>query len=369
MMWSDGCRFQEERVLIGTGSRHHRQMLVQSEVGSDESVTKEGRRSSKLRSGSTKLPESERQIFGSMYKLSKLGVGCDNATLGRRCYLRFVTSIYKTLPFSLVERRTFAEKTEAQGAALDTYEPVGAIAELVTGLKPAERAGFAGPCRRHLAIVDRSPFRRDCLKLALGQQPRRWRVTDVETAGDLVRLLRQGTEFSVILLGAASCRQIELVDLAVLTAAAPQTPILALADCDNTERARTILSSGARGFLPMSLGLKVLVAALERIRIGGTFVPLMLNEANGYETRREVERPLPQVLTRRQRDVLALISEGRSNKLIADALGMSESTVKAHVKQIIRRLHVVNRTQAALVATRVGRQDTFTRAPVSAEVL
>ncbi len=59
-----------------------------------------------------------------------------------------------------------------------------------------------------------------------------------------------------------------------------------------------------------------------------------------------------QVLTRRQRDVLALISVGKSNKLIADALNMSESTVKAHVKQIIRRLKVANRTQAALLATR-----------------
>ncbi len=56
-------------------------------------------------------------------------------------------------------------------------------------------------------------------------------------------------------------------------------------------------------------------------------------------------------LTRRQRDVLALISQGKSNKLIADALTMSESTVKAHVKQIIKRLNVANRTQAALVAT------------------
>ena len=56
-------------------------------------------------------------------------------------------------------------------------------------------------------------------------------------------------------------------------------------------------------------------------------------------------------LTRRQRDVLALISEGKSNKLIAGALNMSESTVKAHVKQIIRRLNVANRTQAALLAT------------------
>jgi hypothetical protein len=49
--------------------------------------------------------------------------------------------------------------------------------------------------------------------------------------------------------------------------------------------------------------------------------------------------------------VLALIAQGKSNKLIADALTMSESTVKAHVKQIIKRLHVANRTQAALMAT------------------
>jgi DNA-binding NarL/FixJ family response regulator len=52
--------------------------------------------------------------------------------------------------------------------------------------------------------------------------------------------------------------------------------------------------------------------------------------------------------------VLALISEGKSNKLIADALNMSESTVKAHVKQIIKRLNVANRTQAALLATRTS---------------
>jgi DNA-binding NarL/FixJ family response regulator len=59
-------------------------------------------------------------------------------------------------------------------------------------------------------------------------------------------------------------------------------------------------------------------------------------------------------LTRRQRDVLGLISQGKSNKLIADALDMSESTVKAHVKQIIKRLRVANRTQAALLAAAAG---------------
>ena len=235
------------------------------------------------------------------------------------------------------------------------FDSFSAVGDLVPNRVSFETAEFVEPTRRHLAIVDPSALRRDCLKLALGQQARRWRVTDVEAAADLVRLLRQGAGYSVILLGGATCRHIDLVDLSLLAAAAPQTPILASADCDDPERARMILRSGARGFLPMSLGLKVLVAALERMRAGGTFVPLLLSETKGDGAAREAPRLPWQALTRRQRDVLALISEGRSNKLIADALGMSESTVKAHVKQIIRRLHVVNRTQAALLASRSDR--------------
>jgi DNA-binding NarL/FixJ family response regulator len=71
-------------------------------------------------------------------------------------------------------------------------------------------------------------------------------------------------------------------------------------------------------------------------------------------------------LTRRQRDVLSLIAQGRSNKLIAEALAMSESTVKAHVKQIIKRLNVANRTQAALVATGNGSFAPTLRQPAEA---
>jgi two-component system, NarL family, nitrate/nitrite response regulator NarL len=216
--------------------------------------------------------------------------------------------------------------------------------------------GFVGVIRRHLAIVDPSPLRRECLKLALAQQPRRWHVIDVAEAAELVQLIRRGEAFEAILLGGSTCAHIDPADLSLLSAAAPETPILVTADCDDAEGARAILRSGARGFLPTSLGLKVLMGALERIRAGGTYVPLMLTEPV-YSGMAERAQHTPwRELTRRQRDVLALISEGKSNKLIADALTMTESTVKAHVKQIIKRLHVANRTQAALLATRAGRQ-------------
>lgn len=217
---------------------------------------------------------------------------------------------------------------------------------------PGELITLAEASRRHLAIVDRSRLRRDCLKLALCQPPRRWRVTDMSAVADLVRLVRRGERFAVILLGGSTCGQIDLTDIAQLSAAAPQVPILVAADCDDPERARLILRSGAQGFLPTHLSLKILVAALERVRAGGSYVPLSLTEAGDAA---EAAAPLPRhELTRRQRDVLALLSEGKPNKLIADALAMSESTVKAHVKQIIKRLQVANRTQAALLATRPG---------------
>src|SRR3984893_17020227 len=112
---------------------------------------------------------------------------------------------------------------------------------------------FIDPIRRHLAIVDQSPLRRECLKLALAQQPRRWHVTDFSDAAELAQLVQRGAGFEVILLGASTSAHIDLADLALLTAAAPETTILVPAACDEAEAARATLRSGARGFLPTGL--------------------------------------------------------------------------------------------------------------------
>ena len=230
-------------------------------------------------------------------------------------------------------------------------------AEPVASLSHSLVAGYPGAVRRNLAIVDHSQLRCDCLKLALDHQPKRWRITDVAAASELAALLRRGEEFDVILLGGSTSTHIDLADIALLAAAAPQTPILVAAECDDPERALAILSAGARGFLPTSHSLKVLIGALERVRAGGTYVPLVLSEAApALNSERARHSPWSE-LTRRQCDVLALIAQGKANKLIADSLKMSESTVKAHVKQIIRRLNVANRTQAALRATRAAAGD------------
>lgn len=201
-----------------------------------------------------------------------------------------------------------------------------------------------------LALIDQSRLRRECLKIALVQHDARWRVIDLASAVELLGLVERGRRFDLVLIGAATSEHVELDEIELLRRALPDAPIVVTAESDNPHRVRTILGAGTRGFLPASLSLKVLMGALDLVLAGGIYIPSSLIEASA---RPPAAAPGERwcELTRRQRDVLSLIAQGRSNKLIAGALTMSESTVKAHVKQIIKRLHVANRTQAALLAT------------------
>jgi DNA-binding NarL/FixJ family response regulator len=206
-----------------------------------------------------------------------------------------------------------------------------------------------------IAIVDPSRLRRECLRLALAQHSPDRQVTEAGSADELIHLVSGGSHFDLVLVGAATSEHVDLRQIEALRRTLPETPLVVVAETDNPQRARQILGTGARGFLPASLSLRVLMGAIDLVLAGGVYVPSSLIDSSAqrpgaWQGSTPSAEPWSE-LTRRQRDVLALISQGKSNKLIADALSMSESTVKAHVKQIIKRLNVANRTQAALVAT------------------
>ena len=223
----------------------------------------------------------------------------------------------------------------------------------------SDSPAFAPAAASAVAIIDQSRLRRECLKLALSHHSQHWRIAEFGTADEMLRLADSGENFDLALIGAATAEHVDLRQVEVVRAALPDLPVVVIAENGNPQRARQILNTGARGFLPASLSLKVLMGALDLVLAGGVYVPSSLIDTvpprqPGWEPGTERHAEPWSELTRRQRDVLALISQGKSNKLIADALSMSESTVKAHVKQIIKRLHVSNRTQAALLATGHG---------------
>lgn len=218
----------------------------------------------------------------------------------------------------------------------------------------AEAEAEGGP---RLALVDPSRLRRDCLRLAM--QGEGWHVIDMPAARDLLRRLLRGESFQAVLIAGparggpegGAGGEVAVAEVARLAAAAPHVPILVAADCENGRHIDRLRAAGARGVLPANTGLRTLLAALGRLR-GGALLPA---EWAAPGAARPAEPPLPGALTRRQREVLALLSEGKSNRLIAAALAVSEDTVKVHVKQIMRRLKVANRTQAALLATGAAR--------------
>lgn len=221
--------------------------------------------------------------------------------------------------------------------------------EVVSAEAPHRIDNAAADEEPRLALVDPSRLRRDCLKLAVHSEG--WHVIDMPAVRDLLRRLWRGDCFDAVLIGGTGGPAIAVEEVARIAAAAPRLPILVAADCQDRRHAERIRAAGACSVLPAETGLGMLVSALAHLRAGATPPPVLTRPNPAPPAESPLPSSAPRALTRRQREVLALISQGKSNRLIAAALALSEDTVKVHVKEIIKRLKVANRTQAALVAT------------------
>ncbi len=154
--------------------------------------------------------------------------------------------------------------------------------------------------------------------------------------------------------------------LQLLTLRLASVPVIVLSEADDPDEASELLASGVRGYLPTSANPEIAFAAVRLVYAGGTYVPAHLfrkmvrHEAHRPVTQgiRRVDLPAVADLTPREAMVAALLRDGKPNKVIAAELKMQESTVKVHVRNIMRKLRARNRTQAALAATHL-----FTRRP------
>ncbi|HET9469737.1 MAG TPA: response regulator transcription factor [Usitatibacter sp.] len=141
---------------------------------------------------------------------------------------------------------------------------------------------------------------------------------------------------------------------------APGVPVVIISAHEEPADIRRALALGALGYIPKSTPPNILLDALRLVMGGGVYVPALFVQATRHAgppaapPGAQGEPPGDGVLTGRQADVLVLLSQGKSNKLIARDLELSEKTVKAHVTAVFRALGVVNRTQAALAARRRG---------------
>jgi len=142
----------------------------------------------------------------------------------------------------------------------------------------------------------------------------------------------------------------------------PALPLVALSALDDPSTVKAVLASGALGFIPKSSSHAVMVNALRLILAGGRYLPpeLLADEWASATRRGSIDGDRAAVaiedlgLTERQSQVLALMAQGQSNKLICRKLGLAEATVKVHVTAVLRALKVTTRTQAVVAINRLG---------------
>lgn len=126
-------------------------------------------------------------------------------------------------------------------------------------------------------------------------------------------------------------------------------PVVVLTGSKEVTDMRRAIDGGALGFVPKDSSGEQMLVAVRVVLAGGVYLPADMNEVARY-----TELGPAVSLTPRQREVLKLLIEGQLNKQIADALGITEATVKMHVSGIFKELHVSTRTQAVLKAQKMS---------------
>ena len=173
------------------------------------------------------------------------------------------------------------------------------------------------------------------------------------TAGTLretVQLAAQATKLDVIGL------DLELSDMEGLTGfetmhtqVPTDIPIALIGPLRPSDEIRDMLQKGAAGYLPYSLGTAPTLAALRVLAAGETYVPIEM-----LSIQEPAKKQANSYLTGRERDVLNGLLAGQSNKEIARVHGLSEVTIKHHLKSLRSKLGARNRTHAVCRAVELG---------------
>lgn len=134
----------------------------------------------------------------------------------------------------------------------------------------------------------------------------------------------------------------------------PGVPVVVLSYEGGLELARAVIASGAKGYIPVTMGFEIAIEAVRFVLAGGTYVPAdFFLPPTSTEVTLQQHRSASDAVTTRELAVVRRIQQGKPNKVIAAELRISEGTVKIHVRHIMKKLAAKNRTEVAIKSARV----------------
>lgn len=216
-----------------------------------------------------------------------------------------------------------------------------------------------------ILVVDDHPLIRAAVRNVLTQLETDVAVHEAQNCPAALALVDAHPDFTLVLLDLHLPGMGGLDALSILRERYPEIPVVVLSAADDHDSVLQALDRGAMGFIPKSSSNDVMVNALRLVLAGGIYLPpevlatssVGMAHAAGpsaFPTARPTTAPAALGLTERQAQVLALMVQGKPNKLICRELGLAESTVKIHITAILKALKVSNRTQAVIAAGRLG---------------
>jgi DNA-binding NarL/FixJ family response regulator len=211
-------------------------------------------------------------------------------------------------------------------------------------------------------IVDDHVLIREAMRGVITELQRDAVVLEAGTCTEAMSLIQQHADLVLVLLDLKMPDRDGFEALAEIRERHPAISVVMLSAFNDRDNVVKALDGGALGFIPKTGSRELLLSALRLILAGGIYIPPDILTRAPAATAAAGEpvpverRPSPAEfgLTERQVEVLALMMQGKNNKLICRALNLAEPTVKNHVSAILKALGVSNRTEAVLAVSGLG---------------
>jgi DNA-binding NarL/FixJ family response regulator len=210
-------------------------------------------------------------------------------------------------------------------------------------------------------IVDDHPLFREALHSALQLVYPDAETVDARLIEEALAILESKQNFDLALLDLSIPGVQGFDGLLQIRTRYPRLPVVVVSGHEDPRIVSEALSYGAAGFIPKSARKDDLAQAIRDVMDGAVYVPENYAEQPAdadRQDRAELVRRLA-TLTPQQLRVLQMLRQGLLNKQIAYELQVGETTVKAHVSEILRKLHVYSRTQAVIEVSRLDHADLF----------
>lgn len=200
-------------------------------------------------------------------------------------------------------------------------------------------------------LIDHRALNRDCLLRSLKASNADIDIRGVGSLDEWLAVSDQETTSVIVLtLHDRSVRDEHCCALIRdIRARMPGCPLVVVADTDDLAQMLKALECGAQGFIPSSVGIEVASEAIRLARAGGVFLP-----ASGVLAMRDVIESMMRdnsgpngMFTPREAEVVEELRRGKANKIIAYELDLCQSTVKVHIRNIMKKVGATNRTEVA----------------------